>query len=461
MMFKVPKPYGSVVACLLASLIPLSAMADVIARGLNQFGQITVPISASTSVDVEAGRDFSLAILPDGSLTAWGNNSNSRATVPNGLSGVVAVSAGTYHTLALRNDGTVVGWGFGGSGILEIPSGLKDVLAIAAGGYHSLAVKRDGTVVGWGLSRDGRTTAPATLTDVIAIDAGRDHSVALKSDGTVVAWGLNDFGQTNVPTGLSGVIAISAGEHHTLALRANGTVAAWGLNTSGQCNVPASLTGVVAIAGGGQHSLALKSDGTIVSWGSNANGQRNFTGNTFRSIAAGGYHSLAVRGNGPLITTQPLSRTILAGENVSFSVVATGTGLSYQWQFNGQDIAGQTQSQLVISSAGREQAGVYSVRVTNSSGTAYSMNAVLIVRGLQQLAAPQILAGGALRLVFGDQHGDAISAPNALRYQVEVSSDLQSWEVLDLPLKLIDGLLVLDDPGAADHLQRFYRVREK
>jgi hypothetical protein len=377
------------------------------------------------------------------------------------LGGVVALSAGTYHTLALKQDGTVTGWGFPGSGILNVPAGLSEVLAVAAGGYHSLAVKRDGTVVGWGYGGNGRTVAPATLTDVIAIGAGRDHSVALKSDGTVVAWGLNDLNQTVVPAGLGEVIALSAGENHTLALRANGTVVAWGLNTSGQCNVPGTLSGVVAVSAGAQHSLALKSDGTIVSWGSNANGQRNLSGNTYRAIAAGGFHSLAVKGAGPLITGQPLSRTVLAGEAVSFTVTATGNGLGYQWQFNGADLPGQTGASLMIGAADREHAGVYTVRVSNGSGSASSANAVLIVRGLQQLAAPQVLGGGVLRLVFGDVHGDAISAPNAGRYQVEVSPDLEEWTVLDLPLQLVNGRLQLDDPNAAGQSQRFYRVREK
>jgi hypothetical protein len=162
-----------------------------------------------------------------------------------------------------------------------------------------------------------------------------------------------------------------------------------------------------------------------------------------------------------LITSQPLSRTVITGAAVSFQVTAAGTGLSYQWQFNGVDLPGQTGAGLAVSSAARENAGVYTVRVSNGSGSVLSANAVLIVRGLQQLAAPQLLAGGGLRLVFGDVHGDPISAPNVARYQVEVSSDLQGWTVLNLPLQLVDGLLQLDDPDAVNHVRRFYRVTEK
>ena len=446
----------------LVCLLSVSQLrADVVAVGLNQYGQTTVPSASSDAVAVQAGRDFSLAITASGTLVGWGNPADGRGVPPANLTGVVSISSGTYHSLALKSDGTVVGWGFNGSGILNIPNNLRDVLAVAAGGYHSLAVKRDGTVIGWGYSGNGRTVAPSTLTDVIAIDAGRDFSVALKSDGSVVAWGLNDTGQTNVPTGLSGVIALSAGENHTLALKSDGTVVAWGLNTSGQSTVPNGLTGVVRIAAGSQHSLALKGDGTVVSWGSNANGQRNLSGNSFRGIAAGSFHSLGLRGSGPLITSQPLSRTVIAGAAVSFQVVASGTGLSYQWQFEGVDLPGQTSAVLSIPEAARANSGVYSVRVSNSSGSTLSQNAVLIVRGLQQLYAPQVLAGGGLRLVFGDLNGEAISAPNVSRYLVEVSSNLQTWEVLNIPLQLINGHIQIDDYGAVNQPQRFYRVREK
>src|SRR5207253_2583875 len=51
----------------------------------------------------------------------------------------------------------------------------------------------------------------------------------------------------------------------------------------------------------------------------------------------------------PEITLQPQSQTVAQGGNVTFSVAATGTGpLSYQWRFNGTDIAGGTGSTLPL-----------------------------------------------------------------------------------------------------------------
>jgi alpha-tubulin suppressor-like RCC1 family protein len=451
---------------LLVLVPPRVAPAGTItAAGQNTFGQATVPASMDDIASIVAGRDFSLALDAGGALIGWGHNGENRATPPPDLGEVLALSSGIYHTLALRADGTVTGWGFNGNRILSLPN-LTEVLAMAAGGYHSLAVRRDGTVVGWGFDGNGRRTPPATLTDVIAIDAGRDHSVALKSDGTVVAWGLNDHGQTEVPASLgiggSPVIAISAGDNHTLALRADGTVVAWGQNDSRATDVPAGLNNAVAIAAGGRHSLALQADGAVVGWGDHGSGQLNLSGNNIRAIAAGGHHSLALHGNGPLIATQPRCQTVLAGASVSFSLLTTDNGLvTYQWQFNGRDIPGATAATLLLAEVSRADAGVYSARVSNDAGSTRSANAVLIVRGLQQLAAPQLLASGALRLTFGDQHGDPISAPNVFRYRLEVSEDLQTWTPLNQALALVEGRIVIEDPEAGSHPKRFYRVVEK
>lgn len=444
-------------------ILPGAAEAGTVtATGQNNHGQTAVPVSVTHAVSVVGGRDFSIALQAGGTLVGWGHNGEQRATPPTHLPQVLSLSSAVYHTLALGADGTVIGWGFNGNDILSIPPRLTNVLAIAAGGYHSLAVQRDGTVVGWGFNGNGRKTAPPTLTDVIAIDAGRDYSVALKSDGTVIAWGLNDHGQTNVPAGLTNVIAISAGDNHTLALRADGTVAAWGVNGQGQTDVPAGLNSAVAVAAGGQHSLVLKSDGTVVGFGDNTSGQLNLTGADIRAIAAGGFHSLAVHDGGPLITRQPRSQTVLAGAAVAFSLQTTDDGpLTYQWRFNGQDILGATGSTFSLPEADRANAGIYTVEVANAGGSTTSANAVLIVRGLQQLAAPTLLANGTMRLMFGDQHGDPISAPNVFRYQLQVSEDLRRWMPLNLPLVLVEGRIQVEDPEAGSHPKRFYRVVEK
>jgi uncharacterized repeat protein (TIGR03803 family) len=88
----------------------------------------------------------------------------------------------------------------------------------------------------------------------------------------------------------------------------------------------------------------------------------------------------------PIITTQPMNRTNNASTSATFTVVAAnGSSLSYQWQKNGTNLVsgakltGVTNSTLTITNVSDNDAGVYSVTVTNLAGSATSSNATLTV----------------------------------------------------------------------------------
>jgi hypothetical protein len=69
----------------------------------------------------------------------------------------------------------------------------------------------------------------------------------------------------------------------------------------------------------------------------------------------------------PVITSQPVaSQSVCEGSGASFSVTATGTGLSYQWKKNGVDIAGATASTYNIAATVTADAGTYTVQVTGA-----------------------------------------------------------------------------------------------
>src|SRR5206468_3021324 len=107
-----------------------------------------------------------LALKSDGTLKVWGDSSGCN-TPPAGLSNVVAIAMGGNQDLALMNDGTVTAWCWD-----YVPPGLSNVIALAVGQLHSLALKNDGTVVGWapgGWFNYDADKVPANLSNVVAI----------------------------------------------------------------------------------------------------------------------------------------------------------------------------------------------------------------------------------------------------------------------------------------------------
>lgn len=285
-------------------------------------------------VAIAAGAQHSLALLSDGTVMAWGDNEGgqlgdgttsgpdhcyteteptqcSTSPVPvGGLSEVTAIAAGQNYSLALLRNGTVMAWGSNGMGELgngsssgpdDVPApvtGLSGVTAIAAGGDTSLALLSDGTVMAWGANEfgqlgDGSVTqsdapvAVSGLSGVSSIAVG-GASLALLDNGTVMAWGSNISGQLGNGTNmgpsecfplnfcsttpvavsdLENVTAIAAGSGQSLALLIDGAVMAWGLNWDGQLGdgtkessyAPIAVSGldhVTAIAGGEDFTLA-------------------------------------------------------------------------------------------------------------------------------------------------------------------------------------------------------------
>jgi uncharacterized repeat protein (TIGR03803 family) len=102
-----------------------------------------------------------------------------------------------------------------------------------------------------------------------------------------------------------------------------------------------------------------------------------FVGGSFRS---GTVFALTLPSSAPAITTQPQSQTAQVGSNVAFSVVANGwPAPNYQWQFNGQKLAGRTAASLSLTNVQFANAGGYSVVVTNAYGSVTSAVAQLTV----------------------------------------------------------------------------------
>ena len=80
----------------------------------------------------------------------------------------------------------------------------------------------------------------------------------------------------------------------------------------------------------------------------------------------------------PAFTTQPQGQAATVGQTVTFTAAASGNP-TYQWQFNGAAIPGQTSATLTLTNVATSATGAYTVIAINGGGSATSNAAALTV----------------------------------------------------------------------------------
>jgi hypothetical protein len=79
---------------------------------------------------------------------------------------------------------------------------------------------------------------------------------------------------------------------------------------------------------------------------------------------------------------------VKSGQPATFSVTAAGSGLTYQWRFNGNNILGATATSYSIASTIPSNAGSHTVVVSNVAGSTTSVPAQLVVTAVAQTPPP-------------------------------------------------------------------------
>jgi len=114
----------------------------------------------------------------------------------------------------------------------------------------------------------------------------------------------------------------------------------------------------------------------------------------------------------PTITQQPQGQSVNQGSPVSFSVIATGTNLGFQWRFNSVTVFGATNASYNLASATTNDAGTYSVIVSNGGGSITSSNAVLIVWSTNNPAPLLVVSNANYGLITNQQPTFTVATTN-------------------------------------------------
>jgi hypothetical protein len=164
------------------------------------------------------------------------------------------------------------------------------------------------------------------------------------------------------------------------------------------------------------------------------------------SLIAGGLTSFSLSATTssppPVIIARPAHQTISPGDAVTFAVTASGgLPLSYQWQFNGTNLDGETGSSLSLTNISSAMAGHYSVIISNPGGAVTSSMATLSVLNLNFFP---------VLTLFGTA-GD--------HYRIDYVDDAAStnWQVLG-NITMPERSCTVMDTNSPNSNKRFYRA---
>lgn len=127
--------------------------------------------------------------------------------------------------------------------------------------------------------------------------------------------------------------------------------------------------------------------------------------------------------NSPIIIEQPKSQTVSEGASALLAVAATGVlPLLYQWRLDGVDLPGETYPMAVFKTVTTNQAGAYSVVISNATGVCTSEVANLYVT-----LADVRPALGMFTLAASNRFEFTLNGEIGRYYRIESSTNLVDW----------------------------------
>ncbi len=399
----IASPVGTVLKSALATVAALGAVNTLVGASA-----LTVSAGTSTGITVVVGSPLSVSFSLPGSDNAfdptakWTLAIAAGSSFPPGLSFSGLTAAGTANVKFPQLSGTPTT-----AGVYNLTLRAISADNVFSSPIYAYAV----TVTGTANTAPSITTQPTGQT----VTAGAMVTFTATADGTptpTYQWqkgGVNIPGATSTTYTIVSTVTGDAGIYTVVATNSVSSATSNGATlTVNAAPVAPSINSQPAdqtVTAGQSASFSVGADGTAplsYQWRKNTVNIPGATGSTYTiaSTAGGdaGTYTVVVSNavsnvtsNGatltvnaapaaPAITTQPLAQSVNAGSPVTFVAAASGNPVpTYQWQKNGVNIGGATNSSYTIAVAVGGDSGNYAVIATNSVSSATSNSVLLSV----------------------------------------------------------------------------------
>jgi hypothetical protein len=403
----VNKPSGAVT--LASNLILGTSQALNITSGRLDLG----PSFNLTAGAITIGASGTLRNFGAGNLTLGGNLINNGIFNFNG-GGTACGDPTPGDPLLIRSSSAGAARNWSGPGAFSIvDSDIQDQNATAiVGGVTANTSTNSGNNTNFNFSAScpvevtsqptNQTACPGTSTTFTAAASGTGLTFQWRKNGVNLTDGGNISGATTSMLTINPVGASDVASYDVVATNTFGVTAT---------SSPATFTLLIPPAINGQPSSAVRCVGEPVTfsvsaigtgltfqWRKDGNDINGATTSSFTIMSvttgdAGSYDcvvsgvcppavtSLAVSltiNTPPNMTQQPSGATKCVGESATFTVAATGTGLTFQWRKDGNNIAGATANSFTINPVTTDDAGNYDCVVSGVCPPAVTSNAVTL-----------------------------------------------------------------------------------
>jgi hypothetical protein len=312
-----------------------------------------------------------------------------------------------------------------------VRAGTNFTFTVVAVGNGSLAYqwRKNGNPI------PGATTSTLSLANVQAPDAATYSVVVSDSSGTTPSQGavlVVDSTPRILAQPTSVVVAPGATTNFTVTADGPALNFQWwheGAAISGATNPTLNIGSALAGAQGGYWAVIT-----------------NFTGSVTSQVVTLTFDAAALS-----ILVPPQDQTVESGYPATFTVLVSGVPpFTYQWQHNGTVLSGATTSALVLASAQTNDAGSYTVVVSNGYAVVRSAAAQLTIT--PGAVAPLLVVGR-----LGDTLTITFTAEGGRTYRLLSTSDSAGWTSIATNAPLAPGLVQFTEP-ISNVGRFFYRV---